>query len=120
MVRDRFGRPSGNALLRSILQPLVSRLWRMDCVGRLEGTQFSVLLTSTTEAKALRAKEETQREMEQTNTKVFFDMGYCEISAGMGVCDDWLKPADIFLLDAKIEGCNEIAEDSDRQYDLAS
>jgi len=38
----------------------------------------------------------------------------------MGVCDDWLKPADIFLLDAKIEGCNEIAEDSDRQYDLAS
>lgn len=120
MVRHRFGRPSGNALLRSIIQPLVSRLRRTDCIGRLGGTQFTVLLTSTTEAKALRATEEMQREMEQTNTKIFFDVGYCEISEGMGICDDWLKQADIILLDAKTAGRNEIDEDSDRQYDLVS
>jgi len=120
MVRHRFGRPSGNALLRSIIQPLVSRLRRTDCIGRLGGTQFAVLLTSTTEAKALRATEEMQREMEQTNTKIFFDVGYCEISEGMGICDDWLKQADIILLDAKTAGRNEIDEDSDRQYDLVS
>jgi PleD family two-component response regulator len=38
----------------------------------------------------------------------------------MGICDDWLKQADIILLDAKTAGRNEIDEDSDRQYDLVS
>lgn len=120
MVSQRFGRPSGNALLRSFIQPLVGRLRRSDCIGRLGGTQFSILLTCTTEAKARRATEAMQRELEETNTEVFFDVSFCEISHEMGVCEDWLEQANINLLAAKKAGRDETDEEADRKYNWAS
>ena len=119
MVSQRFGRPSGNALLRSIIQPLVKRLRRSDCIGRIGGTQFAVLLTCTVEAKARRATEEMQREMEQTNTDVFFDVSFCEISPAMGVCEDWLGQANINLLAAKKAARSVIDDDSDTEYNVS-
>lgn len=113
MNSRRFGRPSGNALLRSIIQPLVRRLGRSDHIGRLEGTQFAVLLTNATEAEARRATEDVQREIEQTNAEVYFEVSFSEISSAMGVCDDWLEQAKLNLLAAQKARRSEICEASD-------
>ncbi|NRD90129.1 hypothetical protein C8024_12660 [Sphingopyxis sp. BSNA05] len=101
MVSKRFGRPSGNALLRSIIQPLVKRLRRSDYIGRLGGTQFAVLLTCTVEEKARLAAGKIRKELKQTNSEIFFDLGFSEISPAMGVCDDWLEQASIDLIAGK-------------------
>ncbi|CAO1654029.1 sensor domain-containing diguanylate cyclase [Parasphingorhabdus sp. NYA22] len=119
MVSKRFGRPSGNALLRSIIQPLVRRLRRSDYIGRLGGTQFAVLLTCTVEEKAREATEKIQREMEKTNTEIYFDVGFCEITPAMGVCDDWLDQANINLLADKPAAGSVICEEPDKQYNMA-
>tara|TARA_R110001606_G_scaffold52336_2_gene129806 strand:+ start:1268 stop:2281 length:1014 start_codon:yes stop_codon:yes gene_type:complete len=120
MVSQRCGDSSGKELLRSIIKPLVGRLRRSDCIGRLGGTQFAILLTCTTEAKARRATAAMQREVEQMNTEVFFDVSFCEISSNMGVCDDWLEQANNNLLAAKKVGGYEAEADTDRQYNWAS
>lgn len=120
MVSKRLGRPTGNALLRSIIQPLVRRLRRPDYIGRLGGTLFAVLLTCTVEEQARQATENMRREVEQANTEVFFDVGFCEISPDIGVCDDWLEQANINLLAAKKAARKGIGDESDKQYDMAS
>ncbi|WP_164089193.1 sensor domain-containing diguanylate cyclase [Sphingorhabdus sp. YGSMI21] len=119
MVSKRFGRPSGNALLRSIIQPLVKRLRRSDYIGRLGGTQFAVLLTCTVEEKARLAAGKIRKELKQTNSEIFFDLGFSEISPAMGVCDDWLEQASIDLIAGKKAARAEMCEAADRQYDMA-
>ncbi|MEH6660850.1 MAG: diguanylate cyclase [Parasphingorhabdus sp.] len=119
MVSKRFGRPSGNALLRSIIQPLVRRLRRSDYIGRLGGTQFAVLLTCTVEEKARHATAKIQREMEQSNTEIYFDVGFCEITPAMGVGDDWLDQANINLLADKQAARSVICEEPDKQFKMA-
>ncbi|AMO72147.1 hypothetical protein AZE99_10065 [Sphingorhabdus sp. M41] len=120
MVSKRFGSPSGNALLRSIIQPLVRRLRRSNYIGRLGGTQFAVLLTCTAEEKARQATENLRRELEQANTDIFFDVSFCEISPDMGVCEDWLEQANLNLLAAKKTTRDGICDESGTQYNMAS
>ena len=119
MVDHRFESPSGNAMLRAIIEPLSKRLRQSDCIGRMGGTQFAILLTCTTKAKAMRATEEFQQKMEHLHSSVLFDVSFCEISSEMGICHDWLEQANINLQLAKQADRNETDEVSDRQCNLA-
>ncbi|MEP3724446.1 MAG: diguanylate cyclase, partial [Parasphingorhabdus sp.] len=88
MVNSSAGSSSGNALLKTIIQSLVKRLRPSDCVGRLGGTQFAVLLTGATQAKASFATEEFLKRTEQTNAGVFFNVSFSEISPEIGISED--------------------------------
>ena len=83
------------------------------------GTQFAILLTCTTKAKAMRATEEFQQKMEHLHSNGLFDVSFCEISSEMGICHDWLEQANINLQLAKQADRNETDEVSDRQCNLA-
>ena len=117
MVRHRSGRLSGNVLLRTIIQSLIARLKPSNCVGRMGGTQFAVLLTATSQAEAMLATEELLKKMEQTNAGVFLDVSFSEISPDIGICDDWLKQANIDLCVAKATDRSEFRLKSDKRFD---
>ncbi len=97
MVAYHSGRLSGNTLLRKIAQSLISRLPSPSCVGRMGGTQFAVLLTDTTQAEAQNLAEDLLQRTEFKNAGLFLDIGFSEISPAIGICDDWLKQANIDL-----------------------
>lgn len=117
MIRHRSGSISGNSLLRSIIQSLIGMLKPSNCVGRLGGTQFAVLLTATTQMEALFATEELSKTMEQTNAGVYLDVSYSEISPEIAICDDWLKQANIELGIAKESGRSGLHFKSDKRFD---
>ncbi|WP_339691622.1 diguanylate cyclase [uncultured Parasphingorhabdus sp.] len=106
MVAHHSGRLSGNALLQRIAQYLTARLPPPNCVGRMGGTQFAVLLTATTQAEAKVVAEDLMKRMEFKNAELFLDVGFSEISPEIGICDDWLKQANADL---------NIAKESDRR-----
>lgn len=119
MLTHRSGGLSGNILLRTIIQSLIARLKPSNCVGRMGGTQFAVLLTATTKAEAMFATEELLRTMEQSNEGVFLDVSFSEMSPEIGICDDWLKQANIDLNDAKGSDRNGFHMKSAKRFDWA-
>ncbi|MEH6789230.1 sensor domain-containing diguanylate cyclase [Parasphingorhabdus sp.] len=94
-------RSSGSGLLAAIIQSLMKRLRPSDCVGRMGGTQFAVLLTGSTKLQALAATEEILDSARQANTDVVLDLSFSEISREIGICDDWLRTADIALRETR-------------------
>jgi diguanylate cyclase (GGDEF)-like protein len=119
MVKHRFGRPSGNAMLKSVIEPLVMRLKPANCIGRIGGTQFAVLLTDTSQAKAIEEAAAIRRKLEMTNSGIFFDVGFSEISSEIGICEDWLDHASSSLRASKKIRENETKPDFLRHYNLA-
>ncbi len=115
----RFGHPSGNALLKSIIRPLVRRLRRSDHIGRLGGTQFAVLLTYTVEAQAREASEKMRKEAELADRATYVDVAFCEVTPAMGAWDDWLDQASLKLLAAKGTGRIDTDETPVRRYNMA-
>ncbi|WP_417593927.1 diguanylate cyclase domain-containing protein [Parasphingorhabdus sp.] len=101
MVRHYSGHLSGNALLRTIIRTLIACLKPSHCVGRMGGKQFAVLLTSTTQSEAMTATKEFLKKMDQTGAGIFLDVSFSEISPAVGICDDWIKQANIDLRAAK-------------------
>lgn len=95
MVSHRSGDLSGNALLRTIIQSLIARLEPSDRVGRIGGTQFAILLAGTARPEALVTSEEFLKSIEGMNVGTILDLKFSEISAGIGICDDWLERANI-------------------------
>ena len=113
MVRHHSGRLSGNALLRTVIRTLIACLQPSNCVGRMGGTQFAVLLTSTTRAEAMRATVEFLEKMEEMNVGIFLDVSFSEISPAIGICGDWLKQANIDLRAAKESDHSRPYQESD-------
>ena len=116
---SRYDCSSGNMLLRSIIQSLVKRLRPSDCVGRIGGTQFAILLAGTTLAEALVASEEFLKSIVGMNAGSILDLQFSEISPDVGICDDWLRQADIDSGVANGSGRSKIYLKSDICSDLA-
>lgn len=104
MVDRRSRCSSGNLLLASIIKSLIRRLRPSDCVGRIGGTQFAVLLTGSNRLQALAGTEEVLTMVKQANADVIVDISFSEISPEVGICDDWLQLANIELLAIKKMG----------------
>lgn len=95
MAIDRSDCSSSNSLLRTIIQSLIKRLRPSDCVGRIGGTQFAILLTGTAHPEALAACEEFLNSIEGMNAGIILDLKFSEISPEIGICDDWLQQANM-------------------------
>ncbi len=97
MVDRRPDRASGNRLLVAIIKSLMTRLRPTDCVGRMGGTQFAVLLTGSDKAQARAATQEILTAARQANTGIVLDLSFSEISRDISICDDWLGRATVDL-----------------------
>lgn len=51
-VNDRFGHPAGDSVLRRFVRLLRAQIRRQDCIGRLGGEEFAVLLPDTPAVQA--------------------------------------------------------------------
>jgi two-component system cell cycle response regulator len=56
-VNDRFGHPAGDMVLKEIAGRVSAELRVEDCIGRLGGEEFAVLLPDTSAEKALNFAE---------------------------------------------------------------
>lgn len=115
LIRHHSGNLSGNALLRTIIGTLIACLKPSDCVGRMGGKQFAVLLTSTTQSEAMTATKEFLKKMDQTDAGIFLDVSFSEISPAVGICDDWIKQANIDLRAVKQSDCRKSWRESDKR-----
>lgn len=101
MVTDRVDRPAENSQLRLVIQSLTESLRATDCVGRIGGSQFAVLLVGRDRADALRETDEFLESAGQSNAAVILDLSFTEISPEFGICEDWLEQAKIDLANAR-------------------
>ena len=85
--------PSCDKLLRAMVQSLIKRVRPTDCVGRIGGLQFAILLTGTSRPDAIVATEEFLKSVEGMNHRHIVDIKFSEISPEFGICEDWLKQA---------------------------
>ena len=106
MVDRRSGCSSGNSLLASLIKLLIKRLRPSDCVGRIGGTQFAVLLTGSDIDEARAGTQDVLNMMRQADAGVIVDISFSQISPAIGICEDWLVQANIELQALKEAGRN--------------
>lgn len=119
-VNDRFGHSTGDEVLRSFagLAEEVSR--EVDCVARIGGEEFVILMSDTRQHHAVTGAKrlaERLREMQVTRREPRFritaSIGITEYQPGESI-QDMLDRADRALYDAKRTGRNKIVvADSD-------
>lgn len=115
-VNDRYGHPTGDAVLYSVAQLLVTKLRKTDLLARYGGEEFAVLLPETRMEGALVIAE---RVRETVGSKAVEVDGECiRISVSVGVASHandsevnaqiLLKKVDLALYRAKAAGRNRV------------
>jgi diguanylate cyclase (GGDEF)-like protein len=89
-INDSFGHSAGDAALMQVAQLLIASVRKSDCVGRLSGDEFGILLERTDELgawqMALRAVESV------TGSEFYVDGKPLRLSVAVGV--GMIKPDD--------------------------
>jgi len=120
-VNDRWGHAAGDQVLQSLVAIISSLIREQDCVGRLGGEEFAVLLPETESAGALASAERLRAAVEQTEIAcATADGGVVRVTVSIGVAasaaDDAsfeavLARADKGLYAAKETGRNRVVAD---------
>ena len=110
-VNDTLGHPAGDKLLTQVAARLGRVLNHADCVGRIGGDEFQIVLDAQTDRKALAAlAEEVIRSVSQP---YFINGSRCVIGASIGIvvgpqdgdtAEDLTRNADLALYAAKDAG----------------
>ncbi|MGB5723431.1 MAG: diguanylate cyclase [Parasphingorhabdus sp.] len=117
MATDRSDCRSGNKLLRAVIQSLTKRLRPSDCIGRIGGTQFAILLSVTTGSEAMLACEQFLKSIEGFDAGSILDLKFSQISPKIGICDDWIDQANLDHGPESRSGCSDIYLKSGRRFD---
>ncbi|TVQ39162.1 MAG: EAL domain-containing protein [Geminicoccaceae bacterium] len=110
-VNDRFGHPTGDALLREVAERLIATCRRDDLVARLGGDEFVVIMAGLKDRhhaailadKILRAFERPVRALEQV-IRVEPSIGISCLGDQPGDADALLGRADLAMYQAKHRG----------------
>ncbi|MBL8671356.1 MAG: sensor domain-containing diguanylate cyclase [Alphaproteobacteria bacterium] len=114
-VNDAHGHAAGDAVLRTVGGLWIKTLRTMDCLGRIGGEEFAILLPQTPEADGAAVAEKLRRRLEETEVPV--EGGPLRVTASFGVTalrpDDALVEtplhrADTALYSAKRDGRNRV------------
>lgn len=111
-VNDRFGHPAGDKVLVEIAARASSALRAEDCIGRLGGEEFGILMAETSGEGAMKFAERVRKTFAQTPVAlaepltVTASFGVVSFSAELADTDDWLAAADAALYKAKESGRN--------------
>ncbi|MCW3474193.1 GGDEF domain-containing protein [Limobrevibacterium gyesilva] len=116
-VNDRHGHATGDLVLRVIVSACRSVLRSGDCLGRLGGEEFAILLPETPPEAALATAERLRGLIEATTIPT--GPGPVMVTASFGVAtmapidetaDTLLAAADAALYEAKATGRNRVAD----------
>jgi diguanylate cyclase (GGDEF)-like protein len=119
MFIDRSDGPSSGKLMKAIIHSLINRLRPTDCVGRIGGSQFAVLLTGTAGPEAREVTEEFLQSIDGMTSGAILDLKLSEITSEIGICDDWLNQASQHPFCKTRSGRGETSSDSDQRAGLA-
>ncbi len=112
-INDRFGHPTGDAVLRHVAQLMSHSLRKTDSVARFGGEEFVLLLPDTPEAEALRLADKLRRTLAETpmaglDTPVSASIGLACLHAGDHLTlDALLQHTDQAMYQAKRQGRNQ-------------
>jgi len=123
-INDGHGHATGDLALVETANILKSAMRAVDCVGRIGGEEFAILMPETLGNGALDAMEKIRREIE-THTYFSKDMDL-SITASFGVAthqdgeslEDVMSRADQLLYLAKQSGRNQVRSDLDTRKHL--
>ncbi|WP_076592127.1 GGDEF domain-containing protein [Herminiimonas arsenitoxidans] len=120
-INDEFGHPTGDSVLRELVQKLKSSLNGIGEIGRVGGEEFTVLLPNHNSSEAIIIAEDIRREIAD---KAFSSLPNIHVTASFGVswsdtnCDfeDAYGRADVALYKAKHNGRNRVEFDLSTGY----
>jgi diguanylate cyclase (GGDEF)-like protein len=112
-INDSFGHPAGDEVLGHVGQLAMQTLRPTDCLGRMGGEEFAVLLPETSAADAFIAAERLRLKI-QDHTFVLPARDHIKVTASFGVSvienfadvGEWFASADRMLYEAKARGRN--------------
>lgn len=124
-VNDKFGHAAGDDVLRSFSRVAQDLVREVDCVARIGGDEFVLLLSGTGQADAVTGAQrlaERLRDMPVSRIEPRF-----RITASIGIAEyhlgetiqDLLERADRAMYDAKQTGRNKIVEAPEPVLDMA-
>lgn len=110
-INDTFGHPAGDLALKDVVNCLTKGIRRGDCIGRLGGEEFGILLPQATgDAAMIMADRLRTTVMERPlaaldHRQITISLGVAEREAQESP-EDWIKRADLALYQAKRSGRN--------------
>lgn len=115
-LNDRYGHPTGDAVLCSLAGLMRRRVRQSDLVGRLGGDEFAAIIENIREKEAVRLLERMRQEFsgmdhasaDGSRFQVTFSAGMAMLEPGMDA-GLWRERADAALYSAKSKGRNRIA-----------
>ncbi|QDA36189.1 sensor domain-containing diguanylate cyclase (plasmid) [Paracoccus liaowanqingii] len=114
-INDTFGHPAGDLALKEVVACLTKCIRRGDCIGRLGGEEFGILLPQATGDTAMIMADRLRTTvMEEPlaaldHRPITISLGVAERESGE-VAEDWIKRADLALYQAKQTGRNKAVQ----------
>lgn len=110
-INDTFGHPAGDLALKDVVNCLTKGIRRGDCIGRLGGEEFGILLPQATGDAAMIMADRLRTTVME---KPLAALDHRQITISLGVAErkarespeDWIKRADLALYQAKRSGRN--------------
>lgn len=114
-VNDRYGHPTGDLVLRSIVSHCREIMRRADVLGRLGGEEFAILLPETDLSGAAAIAERLRHGVEATpieagdaTVRVTISLGVAALESAEQGVERVLAAADAALYEAKTTGRNRV------------
>lgn len=104
-VNDREGHAAGDRVLRLMGACLSTEARGRDCVARIGGEEFALILTSGGDAGAFAFLQRLRRRWAESGSTVTFSAGVATVQPGEAAIDA-MHRADLALYDAKANGRN--------------
>ncbi|MFC0204969.1 sensor domain-containing diguanylate cyclase [Novosphingobium soli] len=119
-VNDTWGHPAGDAVLRELVAVLDGSTRPADCIGRLGGEEFAMLLPETGAEDALTAAERSRRLIAahpvaispERTIAITASFGIAPLVETVTSAEEWIARADAPLYEAKRAGrnCSKVAD----------
>jgi diguanylate cyclase (GGDEF)-like protein/PAS domain S-box-containing protein len=117
-INDTFGHAAGDAILQSIVKRAIERLRQSDCIGRVGGEEFAVVLPETSLNAAYEVADRLRAHIQEKPVIVGHEAISCTVSIGVAqlvpedsTFEDLLRRADKALYIAKQSGRNRVERD---------
>lgn len=111
-VNDRFGHPAGDKVLAEVAERASAELRGEDCIGRLGGEEFGILVAETSGEGATKFAERVRASLASTPVDlgelltVTASFGVASVTVSQANPHDWFAAADAALYKAKENGRN--------------
>lgn len=119
-VNDGYGHAFGDQVITGVADTLRQHKTELDIAGRVDGEEFTILLTNKDLSAAKLTAEVIRQAIEKMvfetqgeKVKITISIGIAQITAGLADHDAWIKVANLGLQKAKNNGRNQIGVSED-------